>query len=117
MEGTPCFHGPTKFDESEIGFPYIFFLPLVSGFCLIGIVNTKKSKHGKEKRIVSAVLLTTFAFVLVCAAGFFPCPKIGFTNGEPDLGASKEFVMPCHSDSQEEATSNGKSNGDSCQCD
>lgn len=80
-------------------------------------MNTKKSKQGKEKRIVSAVLLTTFAFVLVCAAGFFPCPKIGFTNGEPELGASKEYVMPCHPDSQEEATSNGKSNGDSCQCD
>ncbi|TGM06451.1 hypothetical protein EHQ79_00390 [Leptospira jelokensis] len=90
---------------------------MVSRFCLNGIVNTRESKLGKERRIVSAVLLTTFAFVLVCTAGFFPCPKIGFMNGSFGSDNLQDIAMPCHAPSNEGGTSSEGAKGDpTCQC-
>ncbi|TGM77966.1 hypothetical protein [Leptospira bouyouniensis] len=80
-------------------------------------MNAKKAKLGKERRIVSAVLLTTFAFVLVCTAGFFPCPKIGFSNEKIGPDNLQEIAMPCHSQSNENGSAGEPTKEDSCQCD
>ncbi|MCW7463752.1 hypothetical protein [Leptospira limi] len=75
-----------------------------------------KPKQRKDLRIVSAILLTSIAFVLVCTAGFFTCPKFGITQTSSETADSQDYVMPCHADSKEAGDSNETPNGNSCQC-
>ncbi|MCG6149423.1 hypothetical protein LFX15_14105 [Leptospira levettii] len=75
-----------------------------------------KLKQTKELRIVSAILLTSIAFVLVCTAGFFTCPKLGLPQTASETVDSEDYVMTCHAESNEAGNSEERQNGNSCQC-
>lgn len=70
----------------------------------------------KAKRIVSAVLLTGFAFVLVCTAGFFECPQLGLMQGNVSATTSLDLFMPCHTEPMEAGDSENSKAEHSCQC-
>ncbi|PKA13251.1 hypothetical protein CH372_05265 [Leptospira meyeri] len=72
--------------------------------------------QNKEQKIVSASVLTSFAFVLVCTAGFFQCPKLGVLPGNSESTASQDFGMPCHAESKGAEDTENSTNGNSCQC-
>ncbi|MCW7492613.1 hypothetical protein ND861_09235 [Leptospira sp. 2 VSF19] len=72
--------------------------------------------QNKQKKIVSASVLTSFAFVLVCTAGFFQCPKLGILPGNSESTASQDFAMPCHAESKGAEDPENSTNGNSCQC-
>ncbi|MCW7509460.1 hypothetical protein ND816_17425 [Leptospira levettii] len=75
-----------------------------------------KPKKTKELRMISAIVLTSIAFVLVCAAGFFTCPKLGLPQTDSETVDSEDYVMPCHAESNEAGNSEERQNGNSCQC-
>lgn len=75
-----------------------------------------KLKKIKERRIVSALVLTSIAILLVCTAGLFTCPKFGIAQTNIETASSQEYVMPCHAESNEAGNSEESSKGNSCQC-